>query len=134
MEIQSASTPIPSIKPIIDSSSTAIYGSQATTKVLGKVVATAAADASQAVQTENKINRENPASPTANPPKTAQTINDSVVASGKTLAQVVMENDPSTKTKLMETRDLGVSSITSDMGTAVNKNAIPAEINSKPKA
>ncbi len=88
----------------------------------------------QGIQAE-KTNREQPTSPEANVTKTAQTITDSVIASGKTIPQVVIENSDSSlkKAEQMDTlnRDLGVSPVRSAIETTADSNLPPAEINSK---
>ena len=86
-------------------------------------------------QTENKTNRETPTAPEAGTTKTAQAVTDAVIASGKTLPQVVMENCDQSIKKMermdMLTRDLDVAPVKSDIGTVSDENALPTEINSR---
>ena len=76
------------------------------------------------------------AQPTADTTKTAQTGTDIVVASGKNLNQVVIENSAPVKSSEIgrstsEERDLGSISTLSKLGTQADDNALPAEIDAK---
>ena len=76
-----------------------------------------------------------PTAPEAGTAKIAQATTDVAISSGKTIPQVVIEDSDQSITKMerMDTlnRDLGVSPVKSDIGTVVDENALPSEINSR---
>ena len=89
----------------------------------------------EAVRVENQTNQETPTAPEAGAIKIAQATTDVAISSGKTIPQVVMENSDRSVAKMermdMLNRDLGVSPVKSDIGTVVDENALPSEINSR---
>lgn len=92
-------------------------------------------DTQNTARVENKTNRETPTAPEAGTAKIAQATTDAAISSGKTIPQVVMENSDRSVTKMermdMLNRDLGISSVKSDIGTVADENALPPEINSR---
>lgn len=86
-------------------------------------------------ESTTKSSQDPQSQPTANTNKAAQSSNDIVISSGKTVGQVVMEHSAPNKLNenrtTSEGRDLGVSITESAIGTQADKNALSAEINSK---
>lgn len=87
-------------------------------------------------QISTKNHRDALAQPAEDTTKTAQTATDIVVASGKNLNQVVIENSAPVKPNETgrvpsEERDLGSISTLSPLGTQADKNVLPPEISAK---
>ena len=85
-------------------------------------------------QKTTKDSRDSLNNPTESVSKTAQTSTDIVLASGKSLNQIVLEknNPPKELDKNVEmNRDINSISTTSAIGTQADENALPSEINSR---